>query len=100
MGSNNNKTVSCKPLSNLKSNNMKPKSVILIIMLSAACVVGMGTISIIRQPYRFYNGEGNELPYHAVDSLVRSQFVRVSPAATDTIAKYFGDYPQVNPTNK
>ncbi len=37
----------------------------------------------------FYDGEGNELPYHAVDSLVQSQYLHISPAGADTVMKYF-----------
>ena len=68
-------------------------------MLFAACVVGMGAVAVFHQPYQFYDGEGNEIPYQAVDSLVHSQFVHVSPAATDTIAKYFECYFQTNQPN-
>ena len=37
----------------------------------------------------FYDGESNEIPYHAVDSLIRSQYLHISPAGQDTIRKYF-----------
>lgn len=39
--------------------------------------------------YKFYDGEGNVIPYHAVDSLVRSCFVHQSNAGRDTVIKYF-----------
>jgi hypothetical protein len=68
---------------------MKPKSVIIVIMLFAAAVAGMGAISIFHQPYVFYSGEGEVIPYRAIDSLVRSQYVNPSQAGADTINKYF-----------
>ena len=68
-------------------------------MLFSAAVAGMGAVAVFHQPYQFYDGEGNTLPYQAVDSLVRSQFVRVSPAATDTIAKYFECFFESNKPN-
>lgn len=74
---------------------MKSKSVIIVIMLFAACVVGMGAVSIFHQPYVFYVGEGEIIPYQAVDSLVKAQFVHISPAGVDTINKYFGDEPPI-----
>lgn len=69
------------------------KSALIIIMCFASAIVGMGLVSITKQPYKFYDGEGNTIPYQAVDSLVHSQFVHMSSAAVDTINKYFGDYP-------
>lgn len=41
--------------------------------------------------YPFYDGEGNIIPYRAVDSLVRSQFMgrSFSKAGRDTVEKYF-----------
>lgn len=74
---------------------MKPKSVIIVIMLFAACVAGMGAVSIFHQPHVFYSGEGEPIPYHAVDSLVRSTFVNLSKSGNDTLAVYF-DTPAVD----
>lgn len=74
---------------------MKPKSVIIVIMLFAACVAGMGAVSIFQQPHVFYSGEGEPIPYQAVDSLVRSTFVNLSKAGNDTLAAYF-DTPAVD----
>jgi len=41
--------------------------------------------------FTFYNGEGEVLPYRAVDSLVHSQFMDrdFSKAGKDTLTKYF-----------
>lgn len=39
--------------------------------------------------YTFYNGEGDVIPYRAVDSLVRAQFVDLNKAGRDTLTKYF-----------
>lgn len=48
------------------------------------------TLGAITGPkYKFYDGEGNVIPYHAVDSLVRAQFVHESKEGRDTIGKYF-----------
>lgn len=72
---------------------MKPKSVIIVIMLFAACAVGMGTVAICHQPKVFYNAEGEPIPYHAIDSLIRSQYVILSPKGADTVNKYFDTPP-------
>jgi hypothetical protein len=39
--------------------------------------------------HKFYDGEGNAIPYRAVDSLVRSQFIVSEGAMRDTIGRYF-----------
>jgi hypothetical protein len=41
--------------------------------------------------YKFYDGEGNTVPYRAVDSLVHSRFMDkdFSKAGRDTLSKYF-----------
>lgn len=45
----------------------------------------------IKNSTNFYDGEGNTIPYHAVDSLVQSQFIGrdFTIAGRDTIRKYF-----------
>jgi hypothetical protein len=58
----------------------------LAVALALATYV-LGILSADR--YTFYDGEGNAIPYHAVDSLVRSYFVHQSNAGRDTIIKYF-----------
>lgn len=42
----------------------------------------------IQHPH-FYDGEGDEIPYHAVNDLVQAQFVHVNKQQQDTIDKYF-----------
>ncbi len=39
--------------------------------------------------HTFYDGEGNTIPYHAVDSLVHLQYLDLSKEGGDTINKYF-----------
>jgi len=39
--------------------------------------------------YTFYNGEGEVIPYRAVDSLVRGQFMELNKEGKDTLTKYF-----------
>ena len=79
----------------------KPKTSYLIPIIIIACIalymVGAFTGYRIHQPSwwqestekPFYDGEGNVIPRHAVDSLVRDQFIKLSPAGMDTIKKYF-----------
>lgn len=43
----------------------------------------------MQRPYTFYDGEGNTIPYHAVDSLVRLQYLNLSKEGGDTVNKYF-----------
>lgn len=37
----------------------------------------------------FYDGEGNEIPTHAVNLLVHAQFVIMNKSEQDTLTKYF-----------
>jgi len=66
-----------------------------LIIFLAVCVITYAGFYRIGQNARnnklphFYDGEGNEIPYHAVRVLVQSQFVHVSKIEQDTITKYF-----------
>lgn len=68
------------------NRNLATFGVALILVFSAAAY----TLGAITGPkYPFYDGEGNVIPYRAVDSLVRAQFVHESMVGRDTISKYF-----------
>lgn len=68
------------------TRNLATFGLALLLVFSAAAY----TLGAITGPkYTFYDGEGNVIPYHAVDSLVRSQFVHETAAGKDTISKYF-----------
>jgi hypothetical protein len=65
-----------------------------LLAISAVMVVAFSvaayTLGAITGPkHVFYDGEGNTIPYAAVDSLVRAQFVQESKEGKDTISKYF-----------
>lgn len=69
-----------------RQRNIIPVVVLMLLVFSAAAY----TLGVITGPkYPFYDGDGNVIPYHAVDSLVRAQFVHESAAGRDTISKYF-----------
>lgn len=69
----------------------KDKNIIaigIVIVLAFSCAAY--TLGAISGPkYTFYDGEGNTIPYRAVDSLVRLQFLNLSKEGGDTITKYF-----------
>lgn len=61
-----------------------------VISIVLAFSVGSYTLGAITGPkYTFYNSEGEAIPYRAVDSLVRLQFLNLSKEGGDTINKYF-----------
>lgn len=62
-----------------------------IAMVLAFAVAGYTLGAITGPKYPFYDGEGNTMPYRAVDSLVHSQFMDkdFSKAGRDTVYKYF-----------
>lgn len=69
-----------------RQRNIIPVVALMLLVFSAAAY----TLGAITGPkYPFYDVEGNAIPYHAVDSLVRSQFVHETSAGRDTISKYF-----------
>ena len=72
--------------------DFKPPSIVIFISTIVAAVFiayAIGFFCAKLDSYKFYDGEGNVIPYHVVDSLVRSQFVHESAAERDTINKYF-----------
>jgi hypothetical protein len=75
----------------MKAPSIKPLIFISVasLFLSAACGFSMARLT----PHQFYDGEGNTLPYRAVDSLVRSQYVNISKPGADTVNKYFENPP-------
>lgn len=75
-------------------NHIKPPSILSIVLASIIGVVlafTMGFSCAKLDSYKFYDGEGEIIPYRAVDSLVRSQFMErsFSKAGRDTVAAYF-----------
>lgn len=60
-----------------------------IAMILAFSVAAYCLGAITGPKYIFYDGEGNIIPYRAVDSLVRAQFGDEGKAGRDTISKYF-----------
>lgn len=68
------------------TRNLAAFGLALILSFSVAAY----TLGVITGPkYPFYDGEGEIIPYRAVDSLVRSQFVHESKEGRDTVAVYF-----------
>ncbi len=61
--------------------------VIPIVLAFSAAGYTLGAIT--GPKYTFYDGEGNTIPYHAVDSLVRLQYLDLSKEGGDTVNKYF-----------
>lgn len=71
-----------------RQRNIIPVVVLMLLIFSAAAY----TLGAITGPkYTFYDGEGEIIPYRAVDSLVRGQFMErsFSKAGRDTVAAYF-----------
>jgi len=74
----------------LKNKNLLAFGIVLL----AAFSVASYTLGAITGPkYNFYNPEGDAIPYGAVDSLVRSQFMDrdFSKEGRDTVERYFPD---------
>lgn len=73
-------------------NNLRPpsKSILFIILTAFLCVAFIIGFSCAKlTSYKFYDGEGNTIPYYAVDSLVHSRYVDLSQAGRDTVQHYF-----------
>ncbi len=60
-----------------------------VVMVVAFSLAGYTLGAITGPKYTFYDGEGNTIPYHAVDSLVRLQYLDLSKEGGDTVNKYF-----------
>jgi len=60
-----------------------------LLLLAAFSVASYALGAITGPKYTFYNGEGEVIPYRAVDSLVRGQFVELNKEGRDTLTKYF-----------
>lgn len=69
------------------------KPVLALLMSFGAFVIGAALVGFTFRKHVFYSADGEVLPYHAIDSLLRSQYVIISPQGADTVAKYFDNPP-------